>query len=205
LILLGRRFPTHIVVDFWPHLFARKSSFFVCSSPTRNPIAIKNSKLRTGSVTIVSIFAPSRKSSFEYTLTIKNRSERNVVASFAAAAPSNFETSFTEAYGGQELCSIPIDAGQSKDIKLRVRPSSTIDAGHFPVKVTVAAEDATATLDVIGHPQLPVSRRDGLLSARAVAAQQSSVPIMVANTGSAPAGNISLTAANRAGRSRSNR
>jgi uncharacterized membrane protein len=140
----------------------------------------------------------SPKSNFEYTLTIKNDSGRNLVASFTAAAPGNFETSFTEAYGSQELSSIPIDAGQSKDIKLKVRPPSTIDAGHFPVKVTVSAEDASAAtelaLDVVGQPQLQVSGRDGLLSARAVAAQQSSIPIVVTNTGSAPADNITLSA-----------
>jgi uncharacterized membrane protein len=140
----------------------------------------------------------SPKSNFEYTLTIKNDSGRNVVASFTAAAPRNFETSFTEAYGSQELSSIPIDAGQSKDIKLKVRPPSTVDAGHFPVKVTVTAEDASAetelALDVVGQPQLQVSGRDGLLSGRAVAAQQSSIPIVVANSGSAPADNITLSA-----------
>jgi uncharacterized membrane protein len=140
----------------------------------------------------------SPKSNFEYTLTIKNDSGRNVTASFAAAAPPNFETSFTEAYGTQELSSIPIDAGQSKDIKLKVRPPSTVDAGHFAVKVTVAAEDASAAtevaLDVVGQPQLQVAGRDGLLSARAVAAQQSSIPIVVTNTGSAPAENITLAA-----------
>ncbi len=115
----------------------------------------------------------SPKSNFEYTLTIKNDSGRNLTASFAANAPPNFETSFTEAYGTQELSSIPIDAGQSKDIKLKVRPPSTIDAGHFPVQVTVKAEDASAktevALDVVGQPQLQVAGRDGLLSARAVA------------------------------------
>jgi uncharacterized membrane protein len=78
-----------------------------------------------------------------------------------------------------------------------------IDAGHFPAKVTVAAEDATAQTeharDVIGRPQRQVSGRDGLLSARAVAAQQNSVPIVVANTGSAPADNISLTASTPTG------
>src|SRR5665647_102821 len=112
----------------------------------------------------------SSRSNFEYTLNIKNDSGRNLVASFAAEAPSNFETSFTEAYGSQELSSIPIDAGQSKDIKLKVRPPSTIDAGHFPVRVTVNAEDASAkadlALDVVGQPQLQVSGREGLLSAR---------------------------------------
>jgi uncharacterized membrane protein len=140
----------------------------------------------------------SPKSNFEYTLTIKNDSGRNLVASFAAQAPANFETSFTEAYGTQELSSIPIDAGQSKDIKLKVRPPSTIDAGHFPVQVTVKSEDASAktelALDVVGQPQLQVSGRDGLLSARAVAAKQSSIPVVVTNTGTAPAENIALAA-----------
>jgi len=140
----------------------------------------------------------SPKSNFEYTLTIKNDSGRNLVASFAAEAPPNFETSFTEAYGSQELSSIPIEAGQSKDIKLKVRAPGTIGAGHFPVKVTVNAEDASANvdlaLDVVGQPQLQVSGRDGLLSARAVAAQQSSFPIVVTNTGTAPADNIKLAA-----------
>jgi uncharacterized membrane protein len=140
----------------------------------------------------------SPKSNFEYALTIKNDSGRNLVASFAAEAPTNFETSFTEAYGSQELSSIPIEAGQSKDIKLKVRPPGSIDAGHFSVRVTVNAEDASAkvdlALDVVGQPQLQVSGRDGLLSARAVAAQQSSIPIVVTNTGTAPADNIALAA-----------
>ena len=38
------------------------------------------------------------------------------------------------------------------------------------------------------------SGRDGLLSARAVAAQQSSIPIVVTNTGTAPADNVALAA-----------
>ena len=145
----------------------------------------------------------SPKSNFEYTLNIKNDSGRNLNVSFAAQAPENFETSFTEAYGSQELSSIPIDAGQSKDIKLHVRPPSTVDAGHFPVTATVKAGDASATadlaLDVVGQPRLQVAGRDGLLSARAVAAQQTSIPIVVTNTGSAPAENVKLSASSPSG------
>jgi uncharacterized membrane protein len=145
----------------------------------------------------------SPKSNFEYTLTIKNDSGRNLTASFAAQAPENFETSFTEAYGTQELSSIPIDAGKSKDIKLKVRPPSTVDAGHFPVSVTVNAEDASAkvdlALDVVGQPQLQLAGRDGLLSARAVAAQQTSIPVVVTNSGTAPAENVTLNASGPTG------
>jgi uncharacterized membrane protein len=165
------------------------------------PIAVALAKELPAKLTVSSKLPELRgspKSNFEYTLTIKNDSGRNLVASFAAAAPTNFETSFTEAYGTQELSSIPIDAGQSKDIKLKVRPPSAVDAGHFPVKVTVNAEDTSAqtevALDIAGQPQLQLSGRDGLLSARAVAAEQSTIPIVVTNSGTAPAENIALAA-----------
>ena len=165
------------------------------------PLAISLAKELPAKLTVTSQLPSLRgspKSNFEYTLSIKNDCGRDLTASFAAQAPDNFETSFTEAYGTQELSSIPIPAGQSKDIKLKVRPPSTIDAGHFPVAVTVKAEDATAktelALDIQGEPQLQVSGRDGLLSARAVAAQQSSIPVVVTNSGTAPAENIELNA-----------
>ncbi|MDQ2080725.1 NEW3 domain-containing protein [Xanthobacteraceae bacterium Astr-EGSB] len=138
------------------------------------------------------------KSSFDYSLKIKNDSGRNLTASFAAEAPRNFETSFTEAYGTQQLSSIPIEAGQSKEIKLKVRPPSTIDAGKYPISVAVSAEDATAktalSLEVVGQPQLTISGRDGLVSGRAEAGAQSNIPVVVANTGSAPADNVELSA-----------
>jgi uncharacterized membrane protein len=139
----------------------------------------------------------SAKSAFDYQLTIKNDSGRNLLASFAADAPQNFETSFTEAYGSQELSSIPIDAGQSKDIKLHVRPPSNVDAGRYPVTVKVSADDATAdtrlSVEVVGQPRLRIAGRDGLVSARAEAGTQSTVPVVVTNTGSAPAANIALS------------
>ncbi len=143
------------------------------------------------------------KSSFEYQLTIKNDAGRNLLVSFAATAPRNFETSFTEAYGTQELSSVSIEAGKSKDVKLKVRPPSTVDAGSFPVSVTVSAEGATAktdvSLDIVGQPRLSVSGRDGLVSARAEAGKQASVPVLISNTGSAPADAIELSASSPTG------
>ncbi len=165
------------------------------------PLAVSLAKELPAKLTLTTKLPELRgspKSNFEYTLTIKNDSGRNLTTSFTAEAPNNFETSFTEAYGTQELSSIPIEAGQSKDIKLKVRPPSSIDAGHFPVKVTVNAEDVSAStdlaLDIAGQPHLQVAGRDGLLSARAVAAKQTSVPVVVTNSGTAPADNIALHA-----------
>jgi uncharacterized membrane protein len=138
------------------------------------------------------------KSTFDYQLTIKNDSGRNLTVSFVADAPKYFETNFTENYGSQQLTSIPIDAGQSKDVKLHVRPPSIAGAQRYPVSVTVSAEDASAktslSLEIVGQPQLTVSSREGLVSAKAEAGRSSTVPIVVTNTGTAPADSVELSA-----------
>jgi len=137
------------------------------------------------------------RSSFDYTLTVKNDSGKKLLVSLAAEAPRNFDTSFTEAYGSQQLTAIPIEAGKSKDVKLKVTPPSTIGAGTYPVSVKVAAEGADATakvaLDITGQPKLDLSGRDGILSANATAGADSVVPVTVTNSGTAPAENIKLS------------
>ena len=107
----------------------------------------------------------SARSSFEYTMTIKNDSGKKLLVSLAADAPRNFDTSFTEAYGTQQLTAIPVEAGKSKDVKLKVSPPDTVDAGHYPVTARIAAEDAHAdakvALDITGQPKLVARRPRG--------------------------------------------
>jgi uncharacterized membrane protein len=169
------------------------------NSSTSLPIAVTLAKELPAKLKVDTALPALRgtsKSSFEYQLTIKNDAGRNLTVSFAATAPKNFETSFTEAYGSQELSSVAIEAGKSKDVKLKVRPPTTVDAGSFPVSVTVSSEGATAktevSLEIVGQPRLILSGRDGLVSARGEAGQQTSVPIVITNTGSAPADAVEL-------------
>jgi uncharacterized membrane protein len=137
------------------------------------------------------------KSSFEYQLSIKNDSGKKLTVSLSAQAPQNFDTSFTEQYGTQELNAVPIDAGQSKDVKLKVTPPNTASSGDYKLTARVAAEDASATtdlgLDITGQPRLDVSGREGLVSTRASAGQQTSVPVVITNIGTAPADDVELS------------
>ena len=164
------------------------------------PVAVSLAKDLPAKLTLQSQLPELRgssRSSFEYTLTIKNDSGKKLLASLAAEAPPNFDTSFTEAYGTQQLTAIPVDAGKTKDVKLKVTPPDTVDAGHYAVTARVAAEDARAetqvTLDISGQPKLTLAGRDGLLSARATAGTEASIPVVVTNTGTAPAENIQLS------------
>jgi len=143
------------------------------------------------------------KSSFEYQIAIKNDSGKRLVVALAADAPRNFETSFTENYGSQELNAVPIDAGQSKDVKLKVRPPNTIGAGRYPVAMRATAEDATAKTDVFlevtGQPKLDITGRDGSVSARAEAGKETTIPVLITNSGTAPADQIELSGSGPAG------
>jgi uncharacterized membrane protein len=137
------------------------------------------------------------KSSFEYQLSIKNDSGKKLTVSLAAQAPRNFDVSFTEQYGSQELNAVPIDAGQSKDVKLKVTPPNTAAAGDYKVLARVTSEDTSATadlgLDITGQPRLSLSGREGLVSTRAAAGKETTVPIVVTNIGTAPAEDIELS------------
>jgi len=143
------------------------------------------------------------RSSFEYQLGIKNDSGKKLTVSLSAQAPQNFDTSFTEQYGTQELKAVPVDAGQSKDVKLKVTPPNTAAAGDYKIIARVAAEDASATADlamtITGQPKLEISGREGLVSTRASAGKESSVPVIITNTGTAPADDIQLTGSTPSG------
>jgi uncharacterized membrane protein len=137
------------------------------------------------------------KSSFEYQLGIKNDSGKKLTVSLSAQAPQNFDTTFTEQYGTQELKAVPVDAGQSKDVKLKVTPPNSAAAGDYKVIARVAAEDASASSDlamtITGQPKLEISGREGLVSTRASAGKETTVPVIITNTGTAPAEDIQLT------------
>ena len=137
------------------------------------------------------------KSSFDYQLSIKNDSGKKLTISLSAQAPQNFDTVFTEQYGSQELNAVPVDAGQTKDVKLKVTPPNTAPAGDYKVTARVSAEDASATADlgltITGQPKLEISGREGLVSTRASAGKETTVPIVVTNNGTAPADDIQLS------------
>ena len=170
------------------------------STKAELPIAVTLAKDLPAKLTLTPQLPELRgtsKSSFEYQLAIKNDSGKKLTVSLAAQAPQNFDASFTEQYGSQELNAVPVDAGQTKDVKLKVRPPNTAAAGSYKVAARVGAEDAAATadltMDITGQPKLDVSGREGLVSTRAAAGQETSMPVVITNTGTAPADEVELS------------
>jgi uncharacterized membrane protein len=143
------------------------------------------------------------KSTFEYQIAVKNESGKKVLVGLSAQAPQNFDATYTEQYGSQELNALPLDPGQSKDVKLKVRPPNTVAAGKYQVTARATADDAVVTtevgLDITGQPKIDISGREGILSTRASAGLESTVAIVVTNSGTAPAEQVELSGSGPSG------
>jgi uncharacterized membrane protein len=170
------------------------------SSTVTLPIAVTLAKDLPAKLTLTPQLPQLRgnsKSSFEFQLAIKNDSGKKLTVSLSAQAPQNFDASFSEQYGNQELNAVPIEAGQTKNVKLKVTPPNTAAAGSYKVVARVGAEDAVATteltMDITGQPKLDISGRDGLLSTSGTAGKEKSIPIIISNTGTAPADQVELS------------
>ena len=137
------------------------------------------------------------RSSFEYSVTVGNDSGKDLTVALSAQGPANFQTTFTEGFGSNEISSIPIEAGQTKDIKVKVTPPRDVKAGDYPVLVKVAAEGATAelrvTLQISGQGKLALSTTGGRLSGEAEIGKTSTYALVLTNDGTAAVHEIEMT------------
>jgi len=140
----------------------------------------------------------SATTAFKYKVSVTNDSGRDATINFAADAPKNFQVTYTEAYGSQQIASIPIEAGKSKDIEASVALPHETTAGDYKLvlhaKTDVTNADLPVTLTVIGQPQLAVSGEGGRLSGEAYAGQESQLTVVLRNDGSEAAREVKLSA-----------
>ncbi len=138
------------------------------------------------------------KSSFDYEVDLKNDGQEDTTVNLLSKAPDGFQVTFKEGYGSQELTSLPIKAGESKNLKVSVRPPDTTQAGQYPVTVAAAAGDISANtnllLDITGHPEVSLAGPQGRLSGDATAGQERTFTFTLENSGSAPARDVALSA-----------
>ena len=164
------------------------------------PVTLTIGEIAPAKLTIKSSLPALRgtpKSSFDYTLSVTNDSGKDLTVALAAQAPSNFQTTFTEGYGSNEISSLPIAAGASKDIKIKVTPPRDVKAGDYPVLVKASAESATAeqrvTLQISGQGKLALSTKDGRLSGDATVGKTSNYTLVVSNDGTAPLEDVEMS------------
>ena len=142
-------------------------------------------------------------SSFRYRVTLKNESDQDLLVSLEYEAPKGFQVTFTPAFGSQQVTSLPMKAGESKDLDVEVTLPKTTKADTYTVKLRALAGEARAelnlALEVTGKPELSFTTKEGRLSGRAYAGRENPVKLLVKNTGSAPIKNLTFSASEPSG------
>ncbi len=137
------------------------------------------------------------RSTFDFRVTAKNDSSDTMLVTLSAQAPRGFQVTFKEGYGTQELTSIPIKAGESKDLAVDVKPPQGIAAGQYPIMVQLAGERAKVqtrlVLDITGQPAITLAGENDRLSGEANAGKDKRFTFLLRNTGSAEARNVALS------------
>jgi uncharacterized membrane protein len=136
--------------------------------------------------------------SFKYRVTINNDSGRDATVGLSADAPRNFQVNFTEAYGSQQITSIPIEAGKTKDVEASLTIPRDTPANEYKLVLRAKTEQASAelpvSLTIVGQPRLAVSGEGGRLSGEAYSGQSSQITVVLRNDGTEAARDVELSA-----------
>ena len=142
-------------------------------------------------------------SSFRYRLTLKNESDRDLLVNLEARTQKSFQVTFTPSFASQQVTSLPVKAGESKDIDTEVSLPREVPAGTYDIAVLAAAGEARAEiklgLEITGRPDLTLTTPDGRLSGRAYANRATPFKLVVKNQGGAAARDVELSASEPTG------
>jgi uncharacterized membrane protein len=140
-------------------------------------------------------------SSFRYRLTLRNEGDQEILVNLDTETPPGFRVTFTTV--GQEVASLPIKGGESRDLDAQVSLPSKVNAGTYPLTVRARGGETSAdlrlSLEITGRPELRVTTPDDRLSGRATAGQGTPLKLVIKNSGSAPARNVSLSSSEPSG------
>jgi len=136
--------------------------------------------------------------SFKYRVTVTNDSGRDATINLSGDAPKNFQVNFTEAFGSQQITSIPIEAGKSKDVEASLTIPRETQASEYKLVLHAKTEATSAelpvSLTIVGQPRVTLSGEGGRLSGEAYAGQSSQLTVVLRNDGTEAAREVELSA-----------
>ncbi|WP_019121999.1 NEW3 domain-containing protein [Brevibacillus massiliensis] len=135
-------------------------------------------------------------STFNYQVTLRNRTAQKQLYALTAGAPQGWDVQFKT--DGKSVTSVNVDAGAAKDIDVEVHPPEKVKSGTYkiPLKAATNSSSAETGLEVVitGSYSLELSTPSGVLSTDVTAGGKRTLQLKVTNTGSADLRNLDLTA-----------
>lgn len=133
---------------------------------------------------------------FSYTLTVDNQTPVEQTFTFDPTAPQGW-TATASPTAEAKAQTVTVDAGASTTVKVTATPPDSAQEGSYPIAVdVVGANGARGTIQlkaiVEGTPNLALGTADERLDVTGKANREQRVPMIVANTGTAPLESVKL-------------
>lgn len=135
-------------------------------------------------------------SSFDYTLSLKNRTASDQQYAISSSAPRGWSVEFV--HSGKNVTSIEVKANSSEDVRVNIRPPAQVKEGSYKIPIKAATNSTSAETEleavITGTYGLELSTPNGLLSADVTAGREKKIELQLRNTGTAALKDIELTA-----------
>lgn len=171
------------------------------SDPSRLEIQIEVTE-EGGSTATISTQYPNLSgpsgAEFKFQIQLNNNTAQDQLFGLSAEAPRGWFVTFQPAYEDKQIASISIEANTNKSVNVLVTPPKDAKAGEYVIPIMAQSPQASARtelrVDITGSYDLQLRTADDRLNARAVAGQESTLPLKVTNTGSTDLQNVQLSA-----------
>ncbi|HEX6659670.1 MAG TPA: NEW3 domain-containing protein, partial [Ilumatobacter sp.] len=137
-------------------------------------------------------------STFTYTLTIANNTPSEQTFTFAPRGPQGWDVTASPTAQAQAN-TVTIAAGETAQVKVEAKPPATAPQDQYPIVVEVtSATGGSGAIDLIaevtGTPMLEFATADQRLNVSGQANQTKRIPMLLANSGTAPLTDVKLAA-----------
>lgn len=134
-------------------------------------------------------------SALRFSADLRNAGDTDLNVNLIADAPAGFAVTFSTA--GQEVTSLPVEAGSTKNLSIEVAAPEGAADGAFPIYVRAEGGEVQAelglTAELVGQSTVELSTPDGRLSGEATIGATTPIQLVVRNSGTAPARAITLS------------
>ncbi len=162
------------------------------------PISIRVAAA-SGGVKLSTAFAKlsgTASSSFTYSVTLENNGAQQQVFTLQGQGPAGWQVTVHPSTNAQALTDT-VAGGSTNTLTVTATPPSGVNAGSYPLLVSVAAGAQSAQLqleaDVTGSPALSLSTPNQVLNAQVTGGGTGTVSLVVTNSGSVPLTAVSVT------------
>lgn len=135
-------------------------------------------------------------SSFQYKLTLRNRTAEKQLYALTAQAPQGWDVQFKAE--GKNVTSVSVDANSTKDLDVEISPPEKVKSGSYKIPVKAATSATTAQMEleavITGSYDLELGTPTGVLSTEVTAGDTKTIALKVNNSGTADLRDIQLSA-----------